>query len=85
MPRGGRRNGYEQRQGGHRSQVPCPYLAGGFGEKVQLALPRSAISQKGNENYFEAQPRISIVTHKQVKVVLYLYSLYRGVVISKTF
>jgi hypothetical protein len=33
--------------------------AGGFGgQKVQLALPRSAISRMGNEDYFEVQPRI---------------------------
>lgn len=54
MPGVAQRNGYEQRQGGHwRSSTLSLLNAGGSGKKVQLALPRSAISRKGNENYFE--------------------------------
>jgi hypothetical protein len=59
MPGVAQRNGCEQRQGDHwRSSTLSLLNAGGLGEKVQLALPRSAISRKGNENYFEEQPRI---------------------------
>lgn len=54
MPKGGLRSGYEQRQGATEDQVPCPYLTlGGLREKVQLALPRDAISRKGTKNYLQ--------------------------------
>lgn len=70
MPKGGQRNGYEQRQGGHRRSSTLSLLnTGGFGEKVQLALPRSAISRKGNEDYFEVQPRIQRHHSKQVETI----------------
>jgi hypothetical protein len=70
MPKGGRRNGYELRQGGHRRSSTLSLLnTGGFGEKVQLALPRSAISRKGNENYFEVQPRIQRHHSKEMKTI----------------
>jgi hypothetical protein len=72
MPEGGRRNDYEQRQGGHRSQVPCPYLTlGGSGRKYSWS-PAYAISRKGNENYFEAQPRIraSLISSERWDAVL---------------
>lgn len=59
MPGVAQRNGCEKRQGGlWRSSSLSLLNAGGFGEKIQLALPRSAITRKGNENYFEEQPRI---------------------------
>lgn len=57
-------------RGGHRRSSTRSLLdPGGFGEKVQLALPRSAISRKGNENYFEEQPRIQRHHGQQVKAV----------------
>lgn len=68
MPGIAQRNGCEQRQGGlWRSSTLSLLNAGGSGKKVQLALPRSAISRKGNENYFEEQPRIHHHHGKQVK------------------
>lgn len=67
MPGVAQRNGYEQRQGVHwRSSTLSSLLSAG-GEKVQLALPRSAISRKGNENYLRSSRVSIVITVQRVK------------------